>query len=425
MKRFIQVFLFVSFFISLVFAQNINGRIFSSLYLLENSSDKSLSETYMRSYQGLNLNISKNQFTLHTRLNFETDFKNTLPNDSRLRFYNLYLEGRNLFDYFTLRVGRQTQYGQFGGLYDGVNLKFNHDLVSLSAYYGGNVPEYQKLTVIDNFSDNYTAGARLTVNPLDNLVFNFNYHNKNFKPLEYNAAREDGDLNPVNYLIRKNSSTYQYLSGDVSYTVNNIASSFVRIDYDLNYKQLSKLEFNTRVDAVKNLGLNVYYNFREPKISYNSIFSVFQFGNTQEVELSADYRFSDKITAIANYALVQFEGENSHRIGAGVNTPFGSFNYKKNLGYAGEMDAVSFYSAKSLLEGVLTPSVGLSYSSYKLSENDDRKDLLSLLAGVNVKPFRALSFDVQTQYFNNTIYKNDFRFLFKINYWFNTNLDAE
>ena len=31
-------------------------------------------------------------------------------------------------------------------------------------------------------------------------------------------------------------------------------------------------------------------------------------------------------------------------------------------------------------------------------------------------------FDLQLQYLNNKIYNNDVRFLFKLNYWFNTNI---
>jgi len=105
-----------------------------------------------------------------------------------------------------------------------------------------------------------------------------------------------------------------------------------------------------------------------------------------------------------------------------LNTRWGSFNYRKTLGYAGELDAVSLYSAYSFLEGLITPSVGISYTSYKLSEDSDKNNLAAILGGLNYRPFRFLSFDVQGQYMNNKIYKDDYRFFFKINYWFNTNL---
>jgi hypothetical protein len=85
------------------------------------------------------------------------------------------------------------------------------------------------------------------------------------------------------------------------------------------------------------------------------------------------------------------------------------------------MDAVSLYSAYTFLEGFLTPSLGLSFTNYKLSDNAETDNLTTLLAGVNIRPYRTLSLDLQGQYLNNKIYKDDFRLFAKLNYWFNTN----
>jgi hypothetical protein len=65
--------------------------------------------------------------------------------------------------------------------------------------------------------------------------------------------------------------------------------------------------------------------------------------------------------------------------------------------------------------------VGLSFTGYKLSDDSEKNNLTSLLAGLNFRPWRELSLDLQGQYMDNQIYKNDFRFLIKANYWFNTN----
>jgi hypothetical protein len=84
------------------------------------------------------------------------------------------------------------------------------------------------------------------------------------------------------------------------------------------------------------------------------------------------------------------------------------------------MDAVSIYVAQSVLQGFLTPSFGFSFTRYRLSKEDPHNELISLLAGLNYRPIRVLSFDVQGQYLNNKIYKNDWRLFFKLNFWFNT-----
>ena len=105
-----------------------------------------------------------------------------------------------------------------------------------------------------------------------------------------------------------------------------------------------------------------------------------------------------------------------------IRDSYGSLTYRKTLGYAGELDAVSLYSAYTLFEGFFTPSVGVSYTSYKLSADSETNSLTTLLVGANVRPFRVLSFDLQGQYMDNKIYKNDLRVFFKLNYWFNLNL---
>jgi hypothetical protein len=176
-----------------------------------------------------------------------------------------------------------------------------------------------------------------------------------------------------------------------------------------------------RYEKIKNLGLTFYTNYRQPKIRYNSIFSVFDFGNTWEVEGGGDYRFENGYTLIAKVANVNYKEESSQRLTAGLSTPFGTITGRMNFGYAGEMSSVSFYGALPLFEGYVTPSIGLSYTSYKQSSDSPTNNLTSVLGGVNVRPFRMLSFDVQGQYINNQIYKDDWRMFFKLNFWFNSN----
>jgi len=83
------------------------------------------------------------------------------------------------------------------------------------------------------------------------------------------------------------------------------------------------------------------------------------------------------------------------------------------------MDAISFYTAFATLDGLITPSLGFSYTHYKLTPDDSYNEVTSLLAGFNYRPLRMLSFDLQGQYLNNKIYQDDWRLFFKINYWFN------
>ncbi len=405
-------------------AQNVNGRFSSSLYGFERFDSLNASDTYLRAYELLSLNIGQDKYSLHTYMNFETDIQNQQQDDPRLRFYNLYFEARDLFNVATLKLGRQPLFNSpGGGLFDGANLGLKYNRFRLNAYYGGNVPAYQKLEVTDDWNNDYVFGGKLSADILPEFNMGVGYINKNFKPQEYYAIRLDEELNPVNTLIRMNSNQYSLAYADASYEMKKVFIADVRYDYDVNFNQTSKFEFNGSLTRVENFRFNVYYNYREPLIRYNSIFSVFDYGNTQEIEGGVDYVLNTDLTLSGKFGNVTYKDENSQRITAGLVSRFGSLTYRKNLGYSGELDAVSLYTAYTFLEGFLTPSVGVSYSNYKLSLDSEKNNLTSLLAGVNVRPWRPLSFDVQGQFLNNKIYKNDFRFFFKLNYWFNTNLN--
>jgi hypothetical protein len=149
---------------------------------------------------------------------------------------------------------------------------------------------------------------------------------------------------------------------------------------------------------------------------------VFDYGNTYEIELGTDYKINNMFTVIGKFGNVQYKDDNSQRIGIGLSTTYGSINYRKTFGYAGELDAISLYSGYTFFEGLLTPSVGLSYTKYKLSPDVEANNITTLMLGANIRPFRTLSFDLQGQYMDNKIYKNDLRLFFKLNYWFNLNI---
>jgi hypothetical protein len=420
MKK-ILLFLLASGMLYTTIPQSLNGRFSSSVYTFERFDTSGSSNTQARTYQMLSFNFGKENVWLRSNLNLETDLANKQISDPRFRVYNLYADFQKIFDVASLKLGRQPLYNTVaGGVFDGATVGLNYSGYKFLAYYGGNVPAYQKLELIDNWNDNYLLGGEFTVLALMDWRFSAKYINKNFASQSYTAVRLDPDFNPINVLIENKSNQYQFLSGEVSYSKQKFGSGNIRYDYDLNYQTSSRFEISGRFEAIKNLGINAYYNYREPKIRYNSIFSVFDYGNTWEIEGGVDYLVDNKYTLIGKFANVTYKDERSQRVTLGISSPFGSITARKNFGYAGEMDAISFYTAFSQMNGLITPSIGFSYTRYKLSEEDPSNELVTVLAGTNFRPFSTLSFDLQGQYLNNKIYNNDWRLFFKLNFWFNT-----
>jgi hypothetical protein len=423
MNKYIAFFILFISLCDLTSAQNINGRFSSSIYSFERFESVDISNTYLRSYQTINLNVNKEIFSLRSYFTFESDLFKKLDNEPRLRFYNLYFEARNLLDIATIKLGRQPLYNSVaGGVFDGINLDLKYDQYKLTGYYGGNVPAYQKLALTDKWNEDFIFGGKFLINAIEDWRIALSYINKNFRTYDYWATRLDNNFNPITVLIQNNSNQYKFASAEVSYDMDKIFNAVARYDFDFNLEKTSKVEFNGRYTQIQDLGIDIYYNFREPRVRYNSIFSVFDYGNTQEVEAGLDYRI-EEYTVIGKFGYVKYNDDNSQRVTVGVNSPFGTLSYRKTFGYEGELDAVSIYTAHTFLNGLLTPSVGLSFTTYKLSRDDVRNELTTILGGTNVRPWRTLSFDIQGQYLNNKIYKNDFRLFLKLNYWFNTNLN--
>lgn len=421
-KFFLPAFLTVVTFLNLN-AQNINGRITSSVYAFERASSLTEQDMFLRGYETLVLNINQDNYSLRTRMNFETNFGNDLYSDPRFRLYNLFFEARKLFDVATVKLGRQPIFNQVAsGLFDGANVKVDVSDFTLQGYFGGNVPAYQEAKVTEDWNSNRIYGGKIAYSGLDDFNFGLSYVDKNFTPIEYEAQRLDVNFNPITVLIQQASNQYKYGSATASYM--GLLDLNAVVNYDFNFMKLSKAEFSGRYEAIENLGLNLYYNYRAPQIRYNSIFAVFDFGNTQEIEAGVDYKISKAFSVIGKFGNVEYKDDNSQRFTLGLNSEYGSLSYRQTLGYAGELSSLSFYTGRTFLDGLLTPSIGLAYTNYKLTADaDESNDIISLLAGVNVRPWRTLSFDLQGQFSDNKIYKNDLRLFFKINYWFNTNLD--
>ncbi len=422
MKTKFLVIVVILLFQTFVAAQNFNGRISSSVYSFERH-DITESYQYLRTFQSLMLNANYGKFSIKTRVNYETDVAKKLVNDPRVRFYNLYLEGRNLFDFLSFKVGRISLFNNVSsGTYDGGDIKFKYKGYNLHLFYGGNVPAYQKFEITNDWKNNYIFSGKFDITAVENFRFALSYVDKNYSFASYETIRLDENLNPIQYLIQNHSNQYKFASGEISYRSPKVFNLNARYDYDLNYSTTSRIEFTGRYDDVKDWGFSLYYNYRAPKIRYNSIFAVFDFANTHEIEGGAEYKINSSFTVVGKFGDVIYKDDNSQRFTIGLNSTLGSISYRKTFGYAGELDAISLYTARTFLDGLLTPSIGLGYTSYKLSAESETSKIISLLAGFNIRPLRVLSFDLQGQFFNNKIYKNDYRLLFKLNYWFNVNI---
>ena len=187
MKK-ILLFLLASGMLYINFPQSLNGRFSSSVYTFERFDTAGSSNTHARTYQMLSFNFGKENLWLRSNFNLEYDIASKMQYDPRFRVYNLYADIQKIFDVASLRLGRQPLFNSVaGGVFDGATVGLNYSGYKLQAYYGGNVPAYQKLELIDNWSDNYLLGGEFTVYALMDWRFSAKYINKNFASQSYKS----------------------------------------------------------------------------------------------------------------------------------------------------------------------------------------------------------------------------------------------
>jgi predicted porin len=220
-------------------------------------------------------------------------------------------------------------------------------------------------------------------------------------------------------IIAHSPQEEQYTSLDARYSFDERAEVSGRVDYDVDYERVSRVQGLARVLVMPALTMSAEYLFREPRVAYNSIFSVFNTNSTQEIEGGVEYEFTPVLKTYARYAHVEYTDESSGRLNIGGQYEFVNVAYTQNFGYAGELNGIAVQAAYPVMEQKLIPSIGVGYAGYKLDKDGPSNNVLSSSLGATYRPMPALSADLQFQYMSNNLYKNDARVFLKLTYWMN------
>jgi hypothetical protein len=171
------------------------------------------------------------------------------------------------------------------------------------------------------------------------------------------------------------------------------------------------------------LGITAEYVQREPRLSFNSIFSVFAYNTLKEYEVGAEYPVAPAWQVFAKYGSVSYGDDDSRQITLGANGDHIALSVTRNVGYSGELSAASANAGCPFFENTLMPTLMVSYARYKLNESATKlDDALSVGLGVVYRPIPVLSLDTQAQWIQNKIYKNDMRLSLRASYLFSQQL---
>ncbi len=420
-KRLILIPLLVAVSVQLLHAQLVSGRFTTSFYTWQKFDTVGVSKTYLRAFQSVQLSASQGDFSLHTFLQGAANGTSSFGDLGMVRFYNLYLQWSRIADVGELTLGRQSVYaGVASGTVDGLRAtaRILQDQVRITGFGGAAVSD-DYTGVRKNIHDNYSFGGQVVTTALPDLRFGVSYLNRREERDPYWALRaRDTTFVAVPYYIANDAPAEQFGSADAYYTYGSLFSVYGRYDYDFLMSTTSRGEADARVNVTDALTLTGDFIYRMPRISYNSISSVFTQSSVREYEAGVEYGLLPRVRAFARLALVSYTDDKSHRWTLGVNSGYGSFSYSGSDGYAGQLQSVSLQGAYPVFNRLVVPTLGLTYASYRLSPESTRDNALSVVLGGIVRPMSTLSVDLQGQWLTNKILSRDVRLQAKASYWF-------
>lgn len=414
-------------------AQSFSGRFVTTFYSYQQYDTTNTAKLSLRGIEAMQLNFGTSDFQLHSYLLAANDFITKQPNDPLLRATNLYFEARNIGDVADLKFGRQPIFEEVGvSSFDGLSAdaKLLDNKISVEAFGGALPPVDEKFELNSDLKNNTLFGAQANYSPSDNFKIGGAYVDKNFKPPGYYAYRlTDVHTTPNlgdSVFIDPSAAASQFVSGNAFYYTQKI-SGYFRLDYDLNFDEFDQTEASFRYSPVTVFSVNIDYFNRDSRLPLNSIFSVFDHTGTDEYDLGLNYIFTPDISAFGSLSKVYYTGDKSTQFSIGTNIDVFSINFSHSDGFAGNLNGINAQITYPFMERKFVVIASVSAEDYKILQESSLPSnrLYDGSLGLTFRPVPLLSINLQGQYYQNPVYKNDFRGYLQVNYYFFSSLTSQ
>jgi hypothetical protein len=165
---------------------------------------------------------------------------------------------------------------------------------------------------------------------------------------------------------------------------------------------------------------------RAPSLFGNSLLSVFDAGDYDEVSGRGGTWVTPKIRVFGNAAATFFEEDDSQRFAAGVEVGRGSLSYHRRMGFGGDLDGVTGSYHHPLRDWVTVRAEG-GVSRFRFLDDQEDRNISGVIGiGGELRPRRNLAFDLEVQNLAQDLhtqaafagYTHDFRGHLRVSYWF-------
>ena len=413
-------------FSSIAVSQLINGRLSVSVYAWEKFDTVGTSRHLTRGFSNLQLDVTQDDFSVHTYLSAASHLSGSFGDDASVRFSNAFLRWKNIGNIFDVNIGRVPVFAGAGiGTVDGAMVKARgwNDQMRFTCYGGANVPSDLRSNGFADLDKNFLIGGQWIGSFLERTRIGASYVNRRVKRENYTAIRPDSLFNPALVLVTPVVQSEQVVGFDANYDYTSRYSAYGRYEFDINSKRSLRGEMNVRFHLMSELALSGSYIYREPRVLYNSFFSLFPTEPVHEYEGGVEYTFSPSVSGFGRYAYVRYHDDLSRRLTMGLHCRYGSVSISGSNGYSGQITSVYVQGMYPLLNRMLVPTVGFSFASYRLSDRAQRReDVFAGSFGLVVRPVNSFSADAQLEWLRNKVARNDVRVAAKVGYWFSYNL---
>ena len=412
--------------------QTFHGRLTTSFYAWERLPTDSTSANHLRAFQ-LGIfhvdGVADPRLSFHTYVRLHGDLAEDVAEPANYSVFNLYGQWKDVAHSYELRGGRQRVYAGVGNVaIDGGwgSYRFR-PLGTFEGYVGVQVP----LDGDYNLAgwDDRAYGARLTIDRVRDLKLALSFARRNRATLDY----DDPGIY-TGRLLELPDEQEQLYGSDLSWRFRPGATLYNRIEVDATQRRL-KWAGGTLSLAYPNApwSADVEYMHRAPSIYANSIFSVFDAGDYDEVSVRGGVWVAPKVRAFGQVAATFFDGDDSERFLAGVERGALSVSYQHRLGYGGDLDGVSAAYRHPLRDWITLRADG-GISSFRFEDGQEERNVSgTVAAGAELRPRRDLGIDLEIQNLSQDLTTQptfagdtyDLRGLVRVSYWFSTGRPAK
>ncbi|HLP17603.1 MAG TPA: hypothetical protein VK470_15175 [Bacteroidota bacterium] len=381
--------------------------------------------TLARLYENVQADVLGTNFGLNINAQVSKDLGTQIGTDPELRLSQLTLKARRVADVADVAVGRQFVMAGVGtGYLDGGVLKmsFLEGRVGAQAFGGYSLIDTRTINLKKKIGDNAFYGGQISAEPFTDVLVGFSYMKKSRERDSFQLTKLDSLFNPTVVTMSFDPQEEELAGFDLRYGITTETDLYLRTDYDLNNERVHRVEASGRAQVLPALAVTADYIYRMPRLQFNSIFSVFSYNETQEIEGGVEYEFAPATRAYARYGYVKYADENSGRIRLGGQWEFLNVSYSNNFGYAGDFNGISLQAVYPTADRIFVPSIGFGYAKYKISNDAESNNVMNANIGLTYRPMPMLAADIQAQWIQNPVYDNDFRVFLKFNYIFSKRL---